>query len=170
MASGDVVGSILMTLAPAASRADPGIRAGGSTPAENWPIIAYDDATTEYWDFLCSLEGYDAGGLTVELAWMADTDTSDAVVWGVAIRAIVDDAEDLDTSHTYAFNTGTKTSGTAAGEITYDTVTFTDGADADSMADGQRFMLRVQRVGGDGSDTLLGDAHLLWPAIIIRET
>jgi len=170
MASGSVVGSILQSIAPAASRATPGVRAGGSTPGENWPILSFDDTTDEYWDFLCALQGYDAGGLTVEIPWMAATATTGAVAWNVAIRRLADDAEDLDVSHTYDFNVITPTTASAAGELSYDTVTFTSGADMDSLADGERFMLRVFRDPDHGSDNLSGDAQILWPSIIIRET
>lgn len=170
MASGKVVGLIGMAVPPGSSRANPGIRQGGSTPAENIPIVSFDDASTEYWDFLCALEGYDGQGLTISFAWAAATATSGNVVWGMALRRFEDDAEDVDSSHSYAFNTTTAGAASASGELSYDTITFTDGADMDSVADGERFLLRVERVGGDGSDTMSGDAELLLPLIAIRET
>ena len=170
MASGDVVGAIVNSIPPAANRADPGIRAGGSTPAENWPILAFDASSDEYWDFLCALEGYESGGLTIELPWMAATATSGDCIWGLAIRALPDDTEDLDTSHSYSFNTVTATAASVSGELSYDTITFTDGADMDSLAEGARFMLRCFRDADNASDNMAGDAQLLWPAIIIRET
>ena len=169
MASGDVVGLVLMDMPPDATRANPNIVAGGSTPAENWPVVDFDDTSDEYWDFLCALEGYGGGGLTLELPWLAAAATNNCV-WGAAIRAIPDDTEDIETSHTYNFNTVTATAPSVVGEVAYDTITFTDGADMDSLADGERFMLRIQRDADNGSDSLVGDARLLWNGIVIRET
>lgn len=176
MASGDVVGVIVQSLPPAANRADPGIRAGGSSPAENWPIISYDDTADEYWDFLCALESpYSAGsstGLTIEIPWMSEDQTTGDVQWEIGIRRLTDDAEDLDGSHSYAFNTVADTAASAAGELSYPTITFTDGTDMDSVAENERFMMRVKRDGSNtsGNDDLTNDAQLLWPAIVIRET
>jgi hypothetical protein len=138
--------------------------------AENFPIIAFDDAADEFWDFLCALEGYAGGGLTVERPWASAAATTGDAVWGVAIRRL-NSAEDLNTTdHTYAFNPDTDTTNGTAGALSYDTTTFTDGADMDSLAEGERFIMRVRRDADNGSDTLSGDALLLWPAIVIRET
>lgn len=170
MASGLIVGSIHASMPPqSASRAEEGVLAGGSTVPENWPIIAFADAATQYWDFLCSLEGYGGGGLTIEFCWAASVASGNAV-WGMAIRRLVDDAEDLDTAHTYDFNTTAVAAASAIGELSYDTIAFTSGADMDSLANKERFLLRVQRLGSDASDTLAGIARLLYPLIMIRET
>lgn len=154
-----------MSMAPGASSADPGVRQA-ATSQENFPVIRFDDTSTEHWDFLCALEGYEGGGLTIEIPWAATTATSGTTDWEIGLRRIADDAEDLDLNHPYAYNVSSPTAPSAAGEISYDTITFTDGADMDSVADGERFMMRLRRTAGGMS----GDAELLWPAIIIRET
>ncbi len=125
------------------------------------PAWAFDDSSTEYVDALVRLgDNYGGGGLTLTLHWSSGV-TSGVAVLGAALRRIQDDAEDLDTSHTYNFNTVNATTASAAGEVGYADITFTDGADMDSLSAGELAILRVQRVGGNGSDTLIGDAELI---------
>lgn len=136
-------------------------RAGGSTPAEQTLCWAFDAATIEYLDFLCMLRGYGGGGLTFTLPFMAASATTGVCRWGVAIRAIVDDAEDLDASHTYDYNDVDDTTASATGEVSYPTVTFTDGADMDSWTNGQMAIVRVRRNASHANDTMTGDSQLL---------
>jgi hypothetical protein len=82
------------------------------------------------------------------------------VRWGAAFRAVVDDAEDIDAAHTYDFNYTADTTASLSGEISYPTITFTDGADMDSLAAGQEFVLRITRTPADAADTMTGDAEL----------
>jgi hypothetical protein len=133
--------------------------AGGSTPAERYAVWTFPDAGG-YLDVLVSLKGYAGGGLTVRLGW-SSLATSNAAVWQVAFRRISDDADDMDTSHTYDFNTVTATTASAVNEVAYDNVTFTDGADMDSWADGEMAIMRILRIGSHGSDTL-GNTAYLW--------
>ena len=169
MATGDIVGQIIRVIPPATAYATPDARAGGSTPAENVPVWDFDDTTAEYLDFLCVLgPNYAGGGLTIVLPWSATSATSGATVWQVAIRRIADDAEDVDASQTYDYNTVADTCASAAGEISMPTVAFTSGADMDSWAAGEVAIVRVGRLPTDGSDNMVGDAELWTP--IIKET
>lgn len=154
---------------PAASQASLGVRSGGSTPAENVPVINFDASTDEYMDFYGIMpQAYAAGGLTLKLVWSAATATSGNCIFGVAFRSMEDDAEDVDTSHSYAFNTVTDAAPSASGEVVYAEITFTDGADMDSVGAGDAFIMRVFRDADNASDTMAGDAEL-W-AVEIRET
>jgi hypothetical protein len=83
------------------------------------------------------------------------------VVWGAAVRRFQDDAEAIGSAHTYDFNCSTDTTASAAGELSYPTITFTNGADMDSWADGEIGVVRIERVGGDAADTL-ADCCYLW--------
>lgn len=168
MASGQVVGQIWDILFPSANFPQLTVRTGGSTPAERVRVHAFDAATIEYLDFLVMLRGYGGGGLTVTLAWSAASATANVTRWGVAIRRIQDDAEDIDTSQTYDFNDVDATTASVSGEVTYDTVTFTDGADMDSWAAGELAIVRVRRNASHANDNMTGDAEL-W-GIEIRET
>jgi len=171
MASGDPVLESMEIVPPAASAAQWDVRAGGSTPAENFTVYAFDDTTDEYVDIKGRLgPNYDGGGLTLRLPWAAASATTDDVKWDAAIRRIADDAEDIDTAHTYVFNTVTDTAPSASGELTDAVITFTDGADMDSLAAGELFILRIRRDADDAADTMTGDAQLSASQVALRET
>lgn len=171
MASGDT-----LLILPAQAATPPGTTAatfdvlvGAATPAESVPVLDFDDSTDEHTDFICEMpQHYAGGGLTCVIKYAAAAATN-AVVWNLAIRRIADDAEDIDTTaHSYDYNAVTATVASAIGEVDYATITFTDGADMDSVAVGELFILRVRRDADNGSDTLSGDAMLI--SIEIKET
>ena len=144
--------------------------AGTSTPAENIPVLAFDSASTEYMDFRGKMpQHYAGGGLTIVICSGAATATG-GVRWELAFRSIEDDTEDLDTTaHTYDYNGVTvSTLASVVGEVTYDNITFTDGADMDSVGAGDEFILRLRRKHDDAGDTAAADAYL--HGIEIRET
>ncbi|HEX5018092.1 MAG TPA: hypothetical protein VFX15_10980 [Actinomycetes bacterium] len=159
MASGDPVVQVIQVMPPATLGPQLTVRAGGSTPAERTLCYGFDTTTAEYLDFLCRLHGYDGGGLTFTVVWMAASATTNTVRWRIGIRRIADDAEDLDTSHTYDYNSVDGTAPSASGEVSYDQVTFTDGADMDSWADGEMAIVRLNR--DTANDNMSGDAQLL---------
>lgn len=160
MSSNDPVVQIIRELPPAANFAPLTRRGGGSTPAEGALVWAFDAATDEYMDFLCLLQGYDGGGLTFRIAWSAASATSGNCRWSIAIRRFQDDAEDIDTSQTYDFNNLDCAAASASGEVVYDSITFTNGSDMDSWADGELAIVRVRRHASDGGDTMTGDSEL----------
>lgn len=173
MASGDslLILPAMHAIFPIVNYAQRGVTAGTSTPNEQVPVLAFDDTTQEYADFIGVLPNhYAGGGLTVTLVWACVDVASDVVEWQVAFRRIADDAEDLDTTaHTYDYNAVVATAPSAAGEFAYDDITFTDGADMDSLAAGEAFLMRVTRDPTPSSGTdATGDGLIL--AIHISET
>lgn len=168
MASGQPVGIILETLIPATNTPQLTIRSGGSNPVERVTIWAFDAASSENLDFKCVLMGYGGGGLTLTLFWSATSATTGNVRWNAGFRRVADDAEDIDTSQTYDFNAVDDATASASGEVAYTTITFTDGADMDSWANGEIGILRVWRAGAHANDTMSGDAEL-W-GLVIKET
>ena len=137
-------------------------RAGGSTPAERLIIYVFDAATIEYIDFKCLLlPNYGGGGLTMSLPWIAATATSGVCRWGAAVRRLDDDVEDIDAAHTYDYNDVDDTAASASGELSYPTVTFTNGADMDSWSAGEMAIVRVRRNASHANDTMAGDAQLV---------
>jgi len=145
------------------------ILAGAASPAEGIPYLSFDSAADESADFVGVLpRHYAGGGLTLTLHWASGA-TTGATVWNAAFRRIADDAEDINTTaHSYDYNAVTATTATAAGEVDYAAITFTDGADMDSLAVGELFVLRIKRDADNGSDDMTGDAYLI--AIEIKET
>jgi len=161
VATGDVVVQILEDMPPATSYATFDVRAGGSTPAESFAVYDFDAAADEYMDFKAFLKGYDGGGLTFRIGWASTSATSNVCRWGIAIRRFADDAEDMDTSQTYNFNELDCTAASASGEVVYDDITFTNGADMDSWAEGEFAVVRIYRNADHANDTMTGDAELV---------
>lgn len=144
-------------------------RVSASTPNAQVILFAFDASTAEYVDFMGLLpQHYAGGGLTVRIVWGATTATTGNTVWRIGFRAIEDDAEDIDTSHTYDYNSATDAAPSASGEYTAAVITFTSGADMDNVDAGDPFIMRIGRDAANGSDTMSGDAELMM--IEIRET
>jgi hypothetical protein len=120
-------------------------------------VLDFDDAATESAVFVGILpEAADvSSGLIVSLRWMATTATSGDVRWSVAWEK---SNTDLDSD---SFDTATAATATADGTSGIVTVTNITCTNIDSLAAGDLFRLRVQRVGGDGADTMTGDAELV---------
>lgn len=172
MASGDSVVQILKAMPPGANAATMDVRAGGSTPAESVQVWDFDAGSDEYMDWLCKLEGYGGGGLTYTMPWSASSATSGNTRWELAMRRIADDAEDIDAAHSYDYNGVTDTAPSASGEVSYPTISFTDGADMDGVVEGELFILRAHRdydydAGGGDEDNMSGDAEL-WDVLAVE--
>lgn len=160
MASGERVVEILGIMPPASSYATVDTRPGGSTPAEAVSVYDFDAAATEYLDFKCRLFGYAGGGLTFELPYSMTSATTGGVRLEVAVRRMQASTEDIDTSQTYDFNGVTDTVPGTSGTIKQPTVTFTNGADMDSWANGELAIVRVRRKHDDAGDDAAGDLEL----------
>lgn len=133
----------------------------------NHKVLDFDDATDESAVFSAFLKGYNGGGLTVKIIWAATSATTGNVVWNAEIERIQDDVTDIDSDSFAAANAVTATTASASGETSYDSITFTDGADMDSLADGEAFRIRITRDANNVSDTMTGDAEL-WGVCIVE--
>ena len=135
------------------------------------PVLDFDPGATEEYIYFCGVmpRNYGGGGVTVTIGWSSDATTGN-VVWSVAFKSVTDDADDLDTKVFAAENdSAADATASAAGEVAYTTITFTDGADMDSVAAGELFWMEVHRSSADASDTLnSNDAELHF--IEIKET
>lgn len=142
---------------------------GTSTPAEAVPVLDFDDTTVEYADFYGVMPShYAGGGITMIIMWSAAQATNKGI-WSAAFRRVGDDVEDLDTTaKTYDYNTtGDIDPASVIGEVAYDTITFTNGADMDSVVAGDYFILRVKRPAPSGTK-ITGDISI--HAIHVKET
>ena len=169
MASGDTLAIFVAQHAelPSASYATLDTHAGASNDLIS--VLDYDAAADESAVFPGFMPGhYGAGGITVTLGWMSAAATSGVCVWNVGFKSVTDDADDLDTKAFAAVNPGSATTASAAGEVDYFDITFTDGADMDSVAAGEYFRMIVTRDADSSSDTLVGDAELVF--VHIKET
>jgi hypothetical protein len=164
MASGATLGIFLPQAgeAPASSFATLDTRNG------IW-VLDFDAAAAESAVFRGVLPAsYGGGGLTIDLYWMATSATSGDVRWGAQIERDNENNHDLDAD---AFATQQLATGTAngtSGKLTKTTITVSAGANMDSLAAGEPFRLKVQRVAADGADTMTGDAEL--HTVHVKET
>jgi hypothetical protein len=132
-------------------------------------VIELDDSAAESCIFSGVLpRNYASGGITVRIAWMAATATTGDVVFGASFERHQDDTDDLDSDSFAAEQTATATTASATGEVQYTAITFTDGAQLDSLAVSEHFRLKVRRVATDGADTLVGDCQIL--SVELQET
>lgn len=164
MASGD---SLLM-FSPAAALLTASSIPGFDT-RNGMLVLDFDDSTDEEVEFSGVMpRSYAGGGIDVVIGWAATSATSGDVVWDVSLKSVTDDADDLDTKAFAAANSATATTASASGEVDYVTIAFTDGADMDSVAAGEYFRLKLNRDANNASDTMVGDAELVF--IYIEET
>ena len=168
MASGNSLLSLtpLHCSPPAANAATLDTIAGGSTPAENWPCLDFDAAASEYMDFpnLTMPEHYvGTTGITITIVWAAPSETTvtDECRWEAAIQRIDDDEPELTMDAAYAYNGVSADPPSVANEVAYDDITFTNGADMDSVVAGEFFNLRIYRDHDHADDTATGDCCLL---------
>ncbi len=158
---------------PAANFATQDTIAGGSTPAEVVSVLDFDPDASEYKDFKFALpDGYAGGGLTVTVVFSMTSDhdegTPHKVRWEIGFARIDDDGIPISGDHAYAFNGVSAIVPSVVSEVSYDDITFTDGADMDSLAAGEMAILRIYRDHDHGDDNATGDAEL--QMIMIKET
>src|SRR5690606_29985988 len=136
--------------------------AGGSTPNEQMLYWAFANSANQYRQFLCKLVGYNAGGLTFTfLVHRTSAAVGDTYVFRVSIRRSRAGRTKLTSCKTYDYNAVTVTIADGppdAGIPMLGTVTFTDGADMDSLAEGDVVFLRFRR---DVSDTATDVARVM---------
>lgn len=128
------------------------------------PVLRFDPSTNEHADFSEKLRNYGSGGFNVIIGHTSDG-TGGNVKWDVTFKSFTDDVDNLGSKAFGAApsgNTVTAAAPTAANEIVYDTITVSDGADMDSIANGEQYHLRVTRDAADAADTLnSNDAFLV---------
>lgn len=164
MASGDTLATFtaLAGIPPASNYATQDLR-------NVHPVLDFDTTTEESIYFEGVLpRNYSGGGLTAYVHWMASTATSGGVVWGGSIERHDASSLDLDADSFATEQTGTGTAPGTSGMILVTSITFSSGANMDSLAVGESFRLKIARKVSDGSDTMAGDAELF--KIEIKET
>ena len=125
------------------------------------PLLAFDDTTAENVIFHDSMSNdYSAGNITVDIDWVAASATTGGVTWGVEFERIAAGGHDIDADSFDTQQTETSTTNGTSGIVTRTSIVLTQ-AQADSIAAGDAFRLRAQRVTGDGGDDMSGDAQIL---------
>lgn len=130
------------------------------------PVLDFDASTDEdaiFGDVLP--RHYAGGGLTVTIHWTATSATTGNVKWNAQVERM---NTDLDADSFAAAQTTTTATNGTSGIIATTAITFTDGAQMDSVAVGEAFRLKVTRDANDAGDTMTGDAEL--HRVEIKET
>jgi hypothetical protein len=131
-------------------------------------ILDYDATTNESAVFKSIMpRNYGGNGVTVYIHYAMSSAEADTVDWDVSWERIGDQQLDIDGDSFAAVNSvdDTTVPGTT-GLVDIVSVTFTDGADMDSVAVGESFRLKVTR--DAVSDDAAGDAELF--AVELKET
>jgi len=163
MASGDT----LLILTPLSNEAPNADYATLDVRNEH-PVLDFEDAGTKEAVFTGVLpRSYAGGGLTVNVHFAMSSATSGNVVWNAEIERM-HSTQDIDSAGFAAAQSHTEAAPGTNGYPAVAEITFTDGAQMDSLAAGEAFRIRISRDGGNGSDTASGDAELL--AVEIKET
>ena len=132
------------------------------------PVLLFKDAATDENAIFSGIlpRNYGGGGITVYLHWSHGA-TVGNVDWDVELERIGDQQQDIGSdSFAAAQSADTQTVPGTSGLVDISAVTFTDGAQMDSLAVGEGFRMRVSRDGAN--DTASGDAQLRF--IEIKET
>lgn len=108
---------------------------------------------------------YAGGGLTFNFWFKATTATTGDVVTGAAIER---GNTDIDSDSFASEKTVTSTTDGTCGISKKGTISYTSGAEMDSLAAGEPFRIKLARNGSDGSDTMAGDAE--YHAAELKET
>jgi len=165
MATGDTLDTIFPenNKPPAANYATQDTR-------NNHDVLDFDAATNESAVFKRIMpRAYAGGGLTVYIHYsMTSASAATDIDWDVAFERIGDQQQDVGSDGFATVNSvdNTTVPTGASGLVDIVNVTFTDGADMDSVAVGESYRMKVTR--DAVSDTAAGDAEL--HAIEIKET
>lgn len=134
-------------------------------------VLDFDQATDESAVFSAVMpRAYSGGGLTVYIHWSASGVTANNVVWEASFERIGDGQQDVDSDGFAAANYVQDAAPGTDGFVTIAAITFTDGADMDSVAVGEGFRLKISRDANstNATDDMAADAELHW--VEIKET
>jgi hypothetical protein len=132
------------------------------------PVLDFDDTTNESSVFSAVMpRNYGGSGLTVYIHYAMSSAEAGDIDWDAAFERIGDQQQDLDADGFAAVQSVDNTTVPAtSGLVDIVNITFTDGAQMDSIAVGEGFRIKVTR--DAASDTASGDAELVF--VEIKET
>ena len=128
------------------------------------PVLDFDATTDEeaVWSFILP-RAYASGGLTVKVHYSMSSAATNNVVFQGAFERIGDEVQDVDADGFASFQSSGQDAVPAnLGDVGVATITFTDGAQIDSIAIGElcRFKLRRDADDTSATDNATGDAEV----------
>lgn len=133
-------------------------------------VLDFDATTDEEAVFRGVMpQNYAGGGITLKIHFMATSATSGNAVWQAAFEALASQDADSDGFASFQGSGQVAVNGTSGVE-SIATITFTDGAQMDSVAAGGEFRLKIRRDADNTSatDDATGDLELT--LVEMRET
>lgn len=132
------------------------------------PVLDFDDTTNWSAVFTAIMpRSYAGGGLTVYIHYAMTSAEANDIDWDAAFERIGDQQLDIDgDSFAAAQSVDNTTVPGTSGLVNIVNITFTNGAQMDSIAVGESFRIKITR--DAASDTAAGDAELI--AVEIKET
>ncbi|MHC4573050.1 MAG: hypothetical protein ACYS76_02770 [Planctomycetota bacterium] len=132
------------------------------------PVLDFDAATNESAVFSAVMpRNYSGGGVTVYVHYAMSSATSGTVDWDVAFERIGDQQQDVDSDgFASAKSVDDTTVPSQSGLVDVVAISFSDGAEMDSVQAGEGFRVKVTR--DAANDDAAGDAELLF--VELKET
>lgn len=122
--------------------------------------LTFPDGSTKTAEWQLFMPRQYAGGtVTFRLFWSGQLTTTNDVVWQLQTHRLQDNGEALDDTFDGTSTTATDDANTVSLAIRYTDITRTQ-AQMNSLAAGDFFKLRIQRLGSDAADTMTDDAWL----------
>lgn len=133
------------------------------------PVLDFDSATDEEAVFSDVLSrSYAGGGITAYFHYSMTSATSGDVVLDVQFERIGDGQQDTDSDGFASVQSATVTVPGTSGNVDIAAITFTNGAQMDSIAVGEAYRVKIRRDANNGADTATGD--LEFHALELKET
>ena len=165
MASGD----LLAVLLPSMNEPPATIQATMDTRNAH-PVIEFDQSADEeavWTEYM--LPYYGGGGVTLSILWTADGIASGNVIWDAQWELIDPNVLDIDADSFAAVQSTAAIAVPATdGFAKETTISFTNGAQMDSVAASTWYRLKVRRDANHASDTAAADVQIL--AVLAKET
>lgn len=134
-------------------------------------VLDFDGSTDEECVFQSVLPAnYASGGLTVDVFCGFTSATTGSVRWQAAFERIDASSLDTDADSFAAFQSAGGSAPGTSGQIIKVSITFTDGANMDSLAASEAYRLKIRRDadGTSGTDDITTDAELF--RVVVRES
>jgi hypothetical protein len=126
------------------------------------PCLDFDAAADEIAVFSSVLpRSYAGGGITVYLHYAMTSATTGNVVLTGAFERIGDGQQDIDSDGFASAKSVTQAVPATSGHVDIANIAFTNGAEIDSIAVGEKFRLKITRDADNVSDDAAGDLELV---------
>lgn len=135
----------------------------------NHPVLQFGATTDVEAVFTAVLPSfYSGGGLTVNTFWAFATAVSGSLRVQSAIERIDTSSLDIDADSFAAFQSAGGTAPSTSGQVIKIPITFTSGAQMDSVVARELFRLKIRRDADDtsGTDDATGNAQLLFIEVV----